>query len=640
MQRRGFPPWRVLIAAVAASTTTRKIVKERPPLKAIMILAVILTGVAGTSVYMASLTVTSPHLQRFSSYENLVLFVQNHRLSPHTFWLFTGYGYVTLQGGVPRGQGGYSQTNVQVEGVDEPDYVKTDGTYLYTVTEDGVAIIRAYPPEEAEIIERFHPEGMATSIFLYNSTWLVVLSRTYGAYDSDSLLEGEGVAIEILNVTDPSAPNRVQWVTLDGNYLGARLIGSRLYLIARDVTTLPDGDVKLPTMHVRDTPLHIPASSIHYDPGDYDYSFDYTIVLTLDVADPEAVPSVEAFLLGSSCGIIYASIDNLYLAVTRWQHDFGINTVIHRLHIAEGLVKYEASGVVPGYLINQFALDEYDGYLRVATTKYILSSNEAGPQRGVQVSNVYVLDMQMRVVGRLEGLAPNERIYAVRFMGHTGYVVTFRKVDPLFVIDLSRPQHPSLVGELWVTGYSDYLHPLGDNYLLGIGKDAIPDPEADWWWYQGVKISIFNATDPCHPVELARLVLGDRGTESPALYDHHAVLIDPALQLLVIPLLLVEHPPNATDLPPWTYGEYVWQGACIFTVDPHNATLVLRGRISHIPDHTPPLDVLNYTSYFVNRALYIGNVLYTVSGCKVAMHDLASLALLGEIDLTASQMGP
>jgi len=611
--------------------------RRLPPVRTMAVLALILVGVAGSGVYMTFRGATPLRLQRFSSYEELALFVQSHRI--YVIGFPSSYGM--LQGeGAPRNSGGYSQTNVQVEGVDEPDYVKTDGLYLYTVTEDKVMIIRAYPPEEARVVGWFKPAGTPSMILLLNSQ-LVVISTIYEPCGSPGHAWEVSVSVEILNVDNPSALRLLQWMTLEGEYLGARLIGSYLYLVAKSQATLLNGAVKLPTLHVRGSCLTIPAWKIYYDPNVHDYNFDYAIILILNVAYPESTPLIHAFLTGSHASVLYASPENLYIATTRYQQGwFTTSTIIHRIRIGGKHTEYVTSGVVPGYLISQFALDEYDGYLRVATTKYVTLTGGEGFQYMTKVSNVYVLDMQLRVVGRLEGLAPDETIYSVRFMGPTGYVVTFRKVDPLFVIDLSCPQHPRLLGELWMTGYSDYLHPLGDHYLLGIGKEVIPDPEDDMWWYQGVKISIFNATDPCHPVELARLVLGDRGTDSPALYDHHAVLIDPNRQLLVIPLLLAVHPTNATDLPPWKHGEYVWQGACIFTVDPYNATLVLRGRVSHIPDHTQPLDVLNYTSYLVSRALYIGNVLYTVSESKVAMHDLATLTLLGEMDLTVSPAGP
>jgi uncharacterized secreted protein with C-terminal beta-propeller domain len=313
-------------------------------------------------------------------------------------------------------------------------------------------------------------------------------------------------------------------------------------------------------------------------------------------------------------------------------------TVIHRFSIAEGHAFYKASGQVPGYLVNQFALDEFRGHLRVATTSWTPSTaDDPASQTWTQASNVFVLNLHLNIQGRLEGLAPGEEIYSVRFMGETGYLVTFYKTDPLFVVELSNPTQPQLLGELEITGYSDYLHPIDDQHLLGIGKDVAISDDTDWWWYQGVKLSIFDVTDRCNPLESRRLVLGVRGTESEILQDHKAILIDTARNLLVIPLLLAEHPENTTNPPPYEHGEYVWQGAAIFHLNHTTDTLELRGQISHITDTSALTeDCWACRPYFVNRMLYIGDVLYTLSNYKLSLHNLNSLTPICDIIIDPS----
>jgi uncharacterized secreted protein with C-terminal beta-propeller domain len=242
--------------------------------------------------------------------------------------------------------------------------------------------------------------------------------------------------------------------------------------------------------------------------------------------------------------------------------------------------------------------------------------------------------MDLKVIGSLEGLAPGEWIYSVRFLGDTGYLVTFFKIDPLFVIDLSCPSSPALLGQMEMTGYSDYLHPLGNYQLLGIGKDTAPGGET-WAWYAGLKLSLFNTTNPGEPTERTRLIIGVRGTESEALHDHKAVLVDPDRQLLVIPVLLAEYDENETNPAPPICGRYVTQGAFVFHLDYATANLTLRGVVSHLVEG---LDLhfqrLEAQPFFVTRILYIGDVLYTLSQYKLAFNDLTTLAPIGELILS------
>jgi uncharacterized secreted protein with C-terminal beta-propeller domain len=203
----------------------------------------------------------------------------------------------------------------------------------------------------------------------------------------------------------------------------------------------------------------------------------------------------------------------------------------------------------------------------------------------------------------------------------------------LFVIDLTRPSNPQLLGELIIPGYSDYLHPLGNHQLLGIGKDVAVSSSEDWWWYQGLKLSLFNTSDPFHPEEATNLILGVRGTTSPALDDHKAVLVNVARHLLVLPILLAEHPENTTH-EPWEHGDYVYQGAYIFHLDPSNATIDIRGCITHLENTSAIADYRwGVNPYFVQRTLYINDILYALSPYKLTFHALDTLEFQGEIIL-------
>jgi len=295
-------------------------------------------------------------------------------------------------------------------------------------------------------------------------------------------------------------------------------------------------------------------------------------------------------------------------------------------------MNYVASGEIPGMVLNQFAMDEYDGYFRVATTVH-------GEKA---LNNVYVLNMALNITGSLTDLALGETIYSARFMGERCYLVTFRNIDPLFVIDLSNPTNPRLLGELKITGYSSYLHPYDENHIIGIGKETVAEQE-DFAWYQGVKISLFDVSDVSNPREISKYEIGDRGTDSPVLWDHKAFLFDKERNLLVMPVL--EAKINATQypegVPSWAYGQPVWQGAYVFDISVDNG-LQLKGKITHVENITDPEQgyYYYYSPFAVERSLYIDNVLYTISQAKIKMNDLGTLEYINEVELPYSTWTP
>jgi len=247
-----------------------------------------------------------------------------------------------------------------------------------------------------------------------------------------------------------------------------------------------------------------------------------------------------------------------------------------------------------------------------------------------------VLDQDMNVIGALEDLAPGERIHSARFMGDKCYVVTFKKVDPLFVIDLSSPADPKVLGRLKIPGYSDYLHPFGEGFLIGVGKETAEAEEGDFAWYQGVKVSLFDVSDLENPTEISKLIIGDRGTDSPVLRDHKAFLLDMGRGLLVMPVLVAKIDPSdyPHGVPANAYGEYVWQGAYVLRVSAEDGISVL-GRIEHLEDEGEMLKSGYYfeSKYSVKRALYINDVLYTISQGLVKANDMSTLRELNALDL-------
>lgn len=416
------------------------------------------------------------------------------------------------------------------------------------------------------------------------------------------------------------------------------MIGDYVYVLASSPIYLMDEEPILPEIVDGKHSIRVDPTSIYYS-NTSDFYKVFTVVVAINVKDPSEPITYETFLFGyASC--IYVSLNNIYVAVPSHSEN-GITTEIHKIHIEGGKIEYELSGSVPGLVLNQFSMDEYGGYFRIATManqqvfRGLFSTITSGESENPIVSNVYVLNMSLAIVGGIEGLAPGERMYSARFIGNRCYLVTFKKVDPLFVIDLGDPANPKVLGKLKIPGYSDYLHPYDENHLIGIGKWTVEAEEGDFTWYQGVKISLFDVSDVEHPREIDNIIIGDRGTDSPVLHNHKALLFDKKLNLLAIPILLAEIDESKypNGVPPNTYGDYVWQGLYIFKITENDISL--RGRIIHIESSD---DFLKsgywfYSDYAIERALYIGNTLYTISNRMIKMNDLESLEEIGVLKL-------
>ena len=324
-----------------------------------------------------------------------------------------------------------------------------------------------------------------------------------------------------------------------------------------------------------------------------------------------------------------------------------------------------------GYLLNQFSMDENGDYFRVATTtefygrvplpvqaqsaeskpeavsigafpddiesnsvssgvQKTIDSKMSIPQprpiresRYVMYNNVYVLDDDLKIVGKLEAIAPDERIYSTRFIGERLYMVTFKRIDPLFVIDLSNPSNPEILGELKIPGFSDYLHPYDENHIIGIGKET----EGNEWGgvsVKGVKLALFDVSDVKAPKQLDKYEIGDSGTDSEALHEHKAFLFDKKKNLLVIPVTEVKQKPYYDE----RYGYYrqrYWQGAYVFSLSVEDGFKV-KGKISHAQDEEGERYYYYGSPNAVRRALYMDDVLYTVSGYKIKANDLNEIS--------------
>lgn len=516
----------------------------------------------------------------------------------------------------------FSTTNIQVAGVDEADIVKTDGNYIYLTRLDKVYIIKAYPAEEASLVAKIRFSSEVSDLFIAGDK-LVVFVNGYGpmfsgmAKSSPYRPTGGLTEVYFYDVSDRLNPVLERTYSAEGGYVATRMIGNFVYVVSQKGAWLYNGVLDLPAYKENGIVCLVTAPSIYYYNGT-DPSYAYTTIASINSQDSTYPIQSETFLLGSS-STIYCSADYFYLTTGGYQE-----TGVHKIKLDNGKIEGVADGSVPGWVLNQFSMDESNGYFRIATT--------TGHAWGVGSSknNVYVLDPEMKVVGRLEDLAPGEQIYSARFMGNRLYLVTFKKVDPLFVIDLSEPTAPRVLGKLKIPGYSNYLHPYDENHVIGLGKEAVDSEQGSFAWYQGVKLSLFDVTNVSAPVEVAKLEIGDRGTDSPALYDHKAFLFSKEKNLLVIPIL--EAKVNSASVEANTYGDYVYQGAYVFQIDANGITL--SGRISHLQgDELLKSGYWFDSDYSVYRSLYIGDNLYTISGRMVKINSLGDLSELKTIAL-------
>ncbi|MGB6872882.1 MAG: beta-propeller domain-containing protein [Dehalococcoidia bacterium] len=585
-------------------------------------------------------------ISRFASYEQLQEFVnvntqdKGMHIMPDRFWSGTAEENALAPA---SGASDYSTTNIQVAGVDEADIVKTDGEYIYLASGNRTTIVRAYPPEQAQVLSEIELEGTVIGIFINGDRLVVFEQETpyYLYYDDMPVVREHDIMpyispktfIKVYDVSDRANPRLQRELSADGQYVSSRMIDDYAYVVVNEPVYEQDDEINLPRIYTggNETGTEIPATDIYYsDVADYYYM--YTTIIAINTQNDDQEPTYETILLGASSNL-YVSTDNIYLTFPVWGGDVGDSqkTSIHRIHIEGSLMNYTASGEVPGMVLNQFSMDQYEGYFRVATTTYGQTTQ----------NNVYVLNMALNITGSLEDLAPGETIYSARFMGERGYLVTFKQVDPLFVIDLSDPRYPKELGYLKVTGYSDYLHPYDENHLIGIGKETTDAGE--FAWYQGVKISLFDVSDVGNPQEISKYEIGDRGTDSPVLWDHKAFLFDRARNLLVIPVLVaeVDQSEYPEGVPSWAYGEPVWQGAYVFNVSLDQG-IQLKGGITHIENlgDTEEDYYYFYSPYSVERSLYIDDVLYTISDAKIKMNSLETLGYINEVELPYSTWTP
>lgn len=581
----------------------------------------------------------------------------------------------------------YSQTNNQVEGVDEADTVKTDGKYIYKITNNKVIVARVYPAEEMQVVStlRFAKDLNPVEMYVDSKHLTVILNKSqqWGeVYPADT---GTGtpeqkmmprqplensVLVLVYDLGDRTELKQVREIEIDGGYISSRMIASNLYLVNNKfipIHLLKEQPELLTTPSYRDSfsggeLKKIAYEDICYFPGSAEPNYLIIAAINLDNGSDKKT-EVKTYL-GSGQNI-YSSLDNLFVAVPEYKYlkteqkpsilpiPVEENTSIYKFALQDGGTEYRGKGSIPGRILNQFSMDEHNGYFRIATTEQRYNAN------AVQMTNnLFVLDQEMKLKGKLENIAPGEKIYSVRFLGDRGYLVTFKTVDPLFVLDLKNPQEPKVLGELKIPGYSNYLHPFDENHIIGFGKEAIEIEEPHWSgqgtvknaYYLGMKIALFDVSDVHNPKEKFKVEIGDRGTDSELFWNHKALLFNKENGLLSFPVTVYDIDPSTIDKndyltkkdPRLAYGQPVFQGAFVYNLSLKNG-FELRGKLTHQPEgNLTDLQRMNRYDYNldISRIIYIEDTLYTVSNNYLQANDLGSLTTKGGIQISENQINP
>lgn len=328
-------------------------------------------------------------------------------------------------------------------------------------------------------------------------------------YSSDYRMESR---LTVYDISDPTRPSKLGGISQEGNYRTSRMVDGYVYLFTdcwKDFLGNTDPTSTIPEINEQKL-----SSDCIYLPQT-DVTGHYILISSVNMKEPSQVKEAKGVLCDGD--EYYISTNNMYITQIRYDMTGDENTEIFRFAFRDGVIRGAAVGTVPGYIKDSFCLDEYDGHLRLVTTRW---------NRSAQISSLYVLDENLDTVGSLEDVAPDEEIKSARFVGSQGYFVTFRQTDPLFCVDLSRPEDPQIVGQVKVSGFSSYLHLYGDGLLLGIGSEADEDTGRE----TGAKISMFDISEPGQMTELARV--GMKNLSVWSISDYRSLLVEPEKNLI------------------------------------------------------------------------------------------------------------
>ncbi|MCA1064277.1 beta-propeller domain-containing protein [Rossellomorea sp. AcN35-11] len=534
----------------------------------------------------------------------------------------------------------FSETNNQVQGVDEGDRVKTDGKYIYQLTDRSLFITKAAPVKELKVVssigfeENMQPNHLflqKDKLLVIGNSWTPVFQESKKLAASTMPVDGTTVAL-LYDVSDKSKPSLLRKVEVEGHYSTSRKIDSTVYLISNfyphywmlEKEKNLDLRPRVKDSEKGDETTPIPIKDIQYFPQSQ--APNYTLLTELNMEDADAPLHVQSYL--GSGDKVYMSKKNLYIAVESYNEenmvDYASHTDIYKFSIRDGNIAYSSSGTVDGRVLNQFSMDEHKDHFRIAT------KNGEAWNDSPSSNALYIMDEKMNNVGEVTDLARGEQIYSVRFMGDKAYMVTFKQVDPLFVIDTEDPEDPKVLGELKIPGFSTYLHPIDENHLIGFGFDTkvMDDTKAaneePRIIRSGMKMSLFDITDFHNPREADTEIIGGMGTHSALLEDHKALFHEPSRGLYGFPISVYhekEDVPNELD--------FEYQGALLYEITPQKG-IVFKSKLT---EDKQDKEYYEQWEDRIQRLLYIDEQLYTLSNKKVTAYSLEDFIKVNTVEL-------
>ena len=542
----------------------------------------------------------------------------------------------------------YSTTNVQVENVDEADIVKTDGEYIYSLSNDTVYITYARDAAQMEVVSKIEEpqSSMYPEDLIIQNNKLIVISGNRNK-----------TIVRIYDLTDKENPNKVKQFELNKEYYTSRYTNGMLYVISSGRI---DDDDNL--QYIEDGQTINPEDLNAYKIRDV-FSKNQTIIASYNLNEVDSKIKVQSYLMDVENA--YISENNMYLIDNGYSggrsveladiygikgvfglSDLNYETVtsdstIYKFNFKDdGTVEYQTKNTVKGRTIDQFSLDEKDGNLRIA-----LYTSDG--------SRIVVLDNNLKQIGETMNLAEGEKMYSARFMGDRAYLVTYKTVDPLFSIDLSDPTNPKVLGELKIPGYSTYLQPYDENHIIGFGfqteeivrRNSQGRVISTSTTITGMKMALFDVSDISNPKVLSEQIIGDSKTNSTILKNHKALLFDKEKKLLAIPvrnytedLSMNSDDDISTVTRSYTSNlsnrSYNKIGYAVYNIDLTNG-FNFKGLITHDvnEDNENKNSYSNYNEQYISdiRGVYIDNTLYTISEVEIKANDLETLEEIKEV---------
>ncbi|MBQ9984607.1 MAG: beta-propeller domain-containing protein [Lachnospiraceae bacterium] len=525
----------------------------------------------------------------------------------------------------------FSTTNTQEKEVDEGDVIKTDGKYIYkiiskfngdigytihqlTITETDNGNLKVLGT--IDLSEGTKPEEDVyldfKEFYLYDN-YLVALF----AFTDYSGKHENTTRITLYDISDKENPKRVRTLTQSGNYESSRISDGYLYTISN----FYEANLDTPTPYSNYIPsingTTMECEDIYY-PDNVLIETTY-VVTSLNLDNPEDFTDTAA--IPTNGGQVYVSDSSIYFYTTLYDHV--TKTEIVKVNYDKGILTPGENAIITGYLYDSFALSEYDGHLRIVATIpannisllrtdlfKVGSANTEDTTENVVVKEdvnvLYILDKDMKLTGKISGIAPGEQIYSARFMGDIGYFVTFKTVDPLFSVDLSDPTNPKIIGQLKIPGFSNYLHAYEDGLLLGLGEEYDPNTMD----YLGLKLSMFDISDPANVTEQDKYII-ENSTYTDAQYNHKALMIDPKKNLFGFLY-------GSSDGVNYKYTHYY----ATYTYDEEKG-FIETARYEITDGSENEIDAV--------RGVYIGNYFYLVTNKSVTSYEIGSTTPIAQV---------